>query len=63
MIRAVTRLADSLVGAVAPRATAQAAQVQACHEVSCYCRGIDLYKKMCCDFQPCGSCYYVGPGC
>jgi hypothetical protein len=63
MIRTLTRLADGLVGAVAPRATAQAAQIQTCYSISCYCSGIRLYKKTCCDLQPCGACYYVGDGC
>lgn len=61
MTRTLTALADRMVDGLVPRATAHAAA--ACHSVSCYCVGIELYKKTCCDFQPCGPCRYHSRAC
>lgn len=60
MIRRITALADRLVAAVAPKVTAHAA---ACHEIACWCSGIWLFQKRCCDFQPCGPCRQTTPAC
>lgn len=59
MSRSVSALADRLVNLVAPKATATAAN---CYEVSCYCIGVYLYKRKCCDFTGCGSCTIVYRG-
>lgn len=59
MSRAVSALADRLVNLVAPKATASALT---CYEISCYCRGVYLYKRRCCDLQPCGPCNIVYRG-
>jgi hypothetical protein len=62
MIRTLTRLADGLVGAAAPKATAQAAPD--CFQLTCYCSGPKLYKKTCCGTSSnCGACYSVGNYC
>lgn len=62
MTAVLNRLADTLVAAVAPKATAQAAST-ACYSAKCYCRGIYLYYKECCSGHGCGACYSVGPQC
>ncbi|MEU0484003.1 hypothetical protein ABZ260_33075 [Streptosporangium sp. NPDC006013] len=61
MTRTLTALADRMVEGLVPKATAHAAAN--CYSVSCYCSGPYLYKKTCCDFQPCGPCKNVGLGC
>lgn len=60
MISTLTRLADGLVGVVAPKATAHAAPD--CRLVTCYCSGPYLYKKTCCP-NGCGPCRSVGAHC
>ncbi|NUW32904.1 hypothetical protein HTZ77_15885 [Nonomuraea sp. SMC257] len=61
MTRQISALADRMVNAVVPKATAHA--IRNCYSISCYCSGPRLYKKTCCDLEPCGPCYYVGLGC
>ncbi len=58
MTRTITALADRLVGTLAPRTTASAT----CYEISCFCSGVYLYKKQCCDLKPCGPCNIVYRG-
>ncbi len=60
MTRRFNALADRMLAMVVPQETARAA---ACHRVSCFCRGISLYTKQCCDFQECGPCRYDSPAC
>lgn len=67
MTRAITALADRMIGLVAPRATAQAA-CGFCSPVFCYCQGARYYQKSCCvsadcKRYSCGACRFVGYGC
>lgn len=59
MSRAITTVADRMLNLIAPKAVATAAN---CYEVSCFCKGVYLYKRRCCDFQGCGPCTIVYRG-
>ncbi|WP_090933045.1 hypothetical protein [Nonomuraea jiangxiensis] len=66
MTRLVNKLADRLVGMVAPKAHASAAAALICSEVFCYCQGARYFAKQCC-YQngkyECYVCRFVGNGC
>ncbi|MBF9133215.1 hypothetical protein I0C86_30265 [Plantactinospora sp. S1510] len=65
MTRMLNAVVDRMVGVVAPKVTARAASV--CRENTCYCRGINLYKRTVCLYDDgsvwYGPCKNVGPGC
>ncbi len=67
MTQALTALADRMLGAVAPRTTAQAAC--SCKSVFCYCSGTRRYTKSCCysgtncTQLECGYCRFTDYGC
>lgn len=68
MTRLLGAVADRMVGAFAPKATAQAG-CSGTNWAACYCSGIRLYSKQCtyannnCNPTWCGSCQFVGNEC
>jgi hypothetical protein len=70
MTRAITVLADRIVGMVVPKANALASHhctPGLCWDVFCYCQGPTIYYKDCCSTSDCkircGGCYSLGQGC